>query len=45
MLQLDLNRELEDQGPFTVIHHKLTDIIALAIQGDPEVNILIHSRV
>jgi len=36
-LQLDLNRPLEEQGPFTVILHKLTDIIALTIQGDPKV--------
>jgi hypothetical protein len=36
-LQLDLNQPLEEQGPFTVILHKLTDIIALTNQGDPKV--------
>lgn len=44
LVKLDLNRELEDQGPFTVILHKLTDIIALAIHGDPEARAMI-SRV
>ncbi|KAJ9589652.1 hypothetical protein L9F63_017141 [Diploptera punctata] len=44
LVKLDLSRDLEEQGPFTVILHKLTDIIALAIQGDPEAQAMI-SRV
>ncbi|XP_067011901.1 inositol-tetrakisphosphate 1-kinase isoform X2 [Anabrus simplex] len=34
LVKLDLARPLEDQGPFCLILHKLTDIIALAGQGD-----------
>ncbi|XP_059480936.1 inositol-tetrakisphosphate 1-kinase-like isoform X2 [Neocloeon triangulifer] len=34
LVKLDLNEPLEMQGPFTAILHKLTDIIALAMQGD-----------
>ncbi|KAK9511801.1 hypothetical protein O3M35_000393 [Rhynocoris fuscipes] len=34
LVKLDLNRSLEDQGPFNVIIHKLTDIIAQALKGD-----------
>lgn len=37
-LQLDLDVSLEEQGPFCVLLHKLTDIIALANQGDTRVN-------
>lgn len=41
LVKLDLSRPLEQQGPFTVILHKLTDIIALAVQGDPEAHTMI----
>ncbi|XP_050298325.1 inositol-tetrakisphosphate 1-kinase-like isoform X2 [Anthonomus grandis grandis] len=34
VFKLDLNRRLEEQGPFCVLLHKLTDIIASASQGD-----------
>ncbi|XP_073980325.1 inositol-tetrakisphosphate 1-kinase-like isoform X2 [Rhodnius prolixus] len=34
LVKLDLTRSLEDQGPFNVIIHKLTDIIAQALKGD-----------
>lgn len=37
-LQLDLDVSLEEQGPFCVLLHKLTDIIALANQGDTRVS-------
>ncbi|KAL1506715.1 hypothetical protein ABEB36_006026 [Hypothenemus hampei] len=34
VFKLDLNKNLEEQGPFCVFLHKLTDIIASANQGD-----------
>lgn len=34
VFKLDLNKSLDDQGPFCVFLHKLTDIIASANQGD-----------
>ncbi|KAH1022263.1 hypothetical protein HUJ04_011686, partial [Dendroctonus ponderosae] len=34
VFKLDLNKCLKEQGPFCVLLHKLTDIIALANQGD-----------
>ncbi|BES99604.1 Inositol 1, 3, 4-trisphosphate 5/6-kinase [Nesidiocoris tenuis] len=34
LVKLNLNACLEDQGPFTVIIHKLTDIIASAVRND-----------
>lgn len=34
LVKLDLTRSLENQGPFNVIIHKLTDIIAQALKGD-----------
>ncbi|GAB6026084.1 hypothetical protein CHUAL_012287 [Chamberlinius hualienensis] len=33
-IQIDLDRPLEEQGPFTLILHKLTDVIAKAMRGD-----------
>ena len=36
-LQLDLDRPLEGQGPFTVILHKTMDILARMFEGDPQV--------
>jgi inositol-1,3,4-trisphosphate 5/6-kinase/inositol-tetrakisphosphate 1-kinase len=36
LFKLDLNKSLESQGPFCVLLHKLTDIIASADQGDPK---------
>lgn len=41
LVKLDLNQPLEGQGPFTVILHKLTDIIALTNQGDPKARVMI----
>lgn len=35
LLQIDLERPLEDQGPFAVILHKLTEFIA---RNDQEVS-------
>lgn len=37
---MDLNNSLEKQGPFCVLLHKLTDIIAAANQGDIRVCII-----
>lgn len=34
VVKVDLSRPLEEQGPFTVIIHKLTDIIAQSLKGD-----------
>ncbi|XP_014281035.1 inositol-tetrakisphosphate 1-kinase [Halyomorpha halys] len=34
LVKVDLNRPLEEQGPFTVIIHKLTDIIAQSLRGE-----------
>ncbi|KAG8232803.1 hypothetical protein J437_LFUL007957, partial [Ladona fulva] len=34
LVKIDLSYPLEDQGPFSVIIHKLTDVIAKAMQGD-----------
>lgn len=34
LVKIDLNRPLEDQGPFIAIVHKLTDIILKAEMGD-----------
>uniref|UniRef100_A0A0A9Y7G0 Inositol-tetrakisphosphate 1-kinase n=2 Tax=Lygus hesperus TaxID=30085 RepID=A0A0A9Y7G0_LYGHE len=34
LVKLNLNHSLDDQGPFTVIIHKLTDIIAAALKND-----------
>jgi hypothetical protein len=39
LFKLDLNKSLESQGPFCVLLHKLTDIIASADQGDPKVSL------
>jgi hypothetical protein len=35
--QLNLDKPLEAQGPFTLILHKLTEIIAQTIQGNSKV--------
>lgn len=35
--QINFNLPLEDQGPFSAIIHKMTDVIAQADLGDPEV--------
>ncbi|XP_077994678.1 inositol-tetrakisphosphate 1-kinase-like [Glandiceps talaboti] len=34
LVQIDLSKSLEEQGPFDVIIHKLTDVIAKADEGD-----------
>lgn len=34
LVKIDLERSLEDQGPFSVIVHKLSDILVKADQGD-----------
>lgn len=36
--QVDFTKSLDNQGPFTVFVHKLTDIIASANQGDQNVS-------
>ncbi|XP_017783899.1 PREDICTED: inositol-tetrakisphosphate 1-kinase-like [Nicrophorus vespilloides] len=43
LFKLDLNRSLQMQGPITVFLHKLTDIIALADQGDSNCSKIIQS--
>lgn len=35
--QINLTLPIEDQGPFSAIIHKMTDVIAQADLGDPEV--------
>lgn len=35
-IQIDLGKPLDEQGPFTLIFHKLTDVIARANLGDVE---------
>ncbi|XP_049768589.1 inositol-tetrakisphosphate 1-kinase-like [Schistocerca cancellata] len=42
LVKLDLTRSLEDQGPFCVILHKLTDIIVLAGQGDKKAEAMVQ---
>lgn len=42
LVKIDLSYPLEDQGPFTVIIHKLTDVIAKAVQGDTNARDVIH---
>lgn len=37
LFQINFNLPLEDQGPFSAIIHKMTDVIAQADLGDPEV--------
>lgn len=45
--QLDLEKDLESQGPFDLLFHKLTEVITLANQGDQKVryyvNYFIHN--
>jgi len=36
LVKIDLNHPLEDQGPFSAIIHKMTDVIARANLGDAE---------
>lgn len=35
MVKIDLNQDLEKQGPFAIIIHKLSEDAAKAKQGDP----------
>ncbi|XP_071441836.1 inositol-tetrakisphosphate 1-kinase-like [Hetaerina americana] len=42
LVKIDLSCPLEDQGPFSVIIHKLTDIIAKAVQGDVQAREIIR---
>ncbi|XP_046382795.1 inositol-tetrakisphosphate 1-kinase-like [Ischnura elegans] len=42
LVKIDLLRPLEDQGPFSVIIHKLTDIIAKAVLGDDKARKIIQ---
>lgn len=37
LIKLDLTKSLDDQGPFSIILHKLTDIIVQANRGDEKV--------
>ncbi|XP_046877816.1 inositol-tetrakisphosphate 1-kinase isoform X1 [Hypomesus transpacificus] len=43
MIQLDLSQPLEEQGPFDVIIHKLTDLILEADQNDTQALLLMQS--
>lgn len=43
MVQLDLSLPLEEQGPFDVIIHKLTDLILEADQNDTQALLLMQS--
>ncbi|CAH1124298.1 unnamed protein product [Ceutorhynchus assimilis] len=43
VFKLDLNKSIEEQGPFCVLLHKLTDIIASANQGDIRSNEIINA--
>lgn len=38
--QLDLEKDLESQGPFDFLLHKFTEIITLASQDDQNVRIM-----
>lgn len=41
VLQIDLNRPIKEQGPFSVVLHKLTDVIAASDDGDEEVGTIL----
>ncbi|KAJ8009249.1 hypothetical protein DPEC_G00086930 [Dallia pectoralis] len=43
MVQLDLNRSLEEQGPLDVIIHKLADLITEAYQNDKQSRLWVQS--
>lgn len=36
--QLDLEKDLDSQGPFDLLFHKLTEVITFASQGDQKVS-------
>ncbi|KAF7251978.1 Inositol-tetrakisphosphate 1-kinase, partial [Varanus komodoensis] len=42
LIQLDLTKPIEDQGPLDVIIHKLTDVIIEADQNDSQSLELVH---
>nr|XP_060612455.1 inositol-tetrakisphosphate 1-kinase [Anolis sagrei ordinatus] len=42
VIQLDLTKPIEDQGPLDVIIHKLTDVIIEADQNDSQALALVH---
>lgn len=42
LVKLDLSRSLEDQGPFCIIVHKLTDIIVQAGQGNEKAQAMLE---
>lgn len=41
--QLDLQKPLSDQGPFSVIFHKLTDVVTQAAKGDNKARCMIDN--
>lgn len=41
LVQIDLNKDLELQGPYDAIIHKLSDFIVLSDQGDTQASLLI----
>lgn len=43
LIKLDFTKTLDDQGPFNIILHKLTDIIVQANKGDEKVNSYFNS--
>ena len=43
ILQIDFSRPLEEQGPFKVFIHKLTEVVALADRGDLNVSFSLKS--
>lgn len=38
LIKVDLTKPLDDQGPFSIILHKLTEIIVQANKGDEKVS-------
>ncbi|CAG5127382.1 unnamed protein product, partial [Candidula unifasciata] len=34
LVEIDLSRSVESQGPFDLMVHKVTDLFALAVDGD-----------
>ncbi|XP_022197764.2 inositol-tetrakisphosphate 1-kinase [Nilaparvata lugens] len=42
LVKLNLDKPLEDQGPFSIIVHKLTEVIGKSIQGDKKAESMIN---
>nr|XP_054759050.1 inositol-tetrakisphosphate 1-kinase-like [Lytechinus pictus] len=43
LVELDLQKSLSDQGPFSVIFHKLTDVVTQAAKGDNKARCMIDN--